>query len=150
MKNLSIRTKLIIAFLFFFVALLTNILINKYNIEESQKGFNEYRTISRASVALSSIKSNILTLRISIKDYLRTNDKIYVESFNKNYNNLILSIEEGKKLVSFDKKTLNTLLKIQSELKSFNNSFFEVVKMNNEKTTEKLNNKKIKLLMKFY
>lgn len=127
MNKLSIKYKLIIAFVFFFTMLIINILVNRENIVKTQNGFNNYREVARSSVILGSVKSEILLLKVSVKEYLISHSDKDIANFNNYYLHLQNSLEKADTLTKYNSKINKNVNDIKNELENYKKLFFEVV-----------------------
>ncbi len=126
MNNVSIKMRLIGSFLV--IALLVAVLAgySNYGVNESSKGFANYREMARDSLLASRVQANMLMVRMNVKDYLNNPVQKEIDEFNSYYNRT--SKFMGKALVEIQKPTRAGYVKKMSEdLITYKDSFFKVV-----------------------
>ena len=116
MRDLTIKMKLILSFSI--IILLVSILSIKSTsgISQTSNGFNSYREIARDTVLASQIQSNMLMIRMNVKDYLVSNSQEDIEQFNSYFSKTEEFIE-----TALEKS--ETLEKVK-DLKPFKNNLF--------------------------
>ncbi len=137
----TINSKLVASF-----ALITFLIIvaagfSVYQINNSANGFKDYRQMARASLVSTSIQSNMLMVRMNVKDYLNTPVQKEVDEFNNYYQKTMGFIDDAKKLIT-DKEELGMITSVTSMLKEYEENFLivqEKMKVRNDIIHNNLN-----------
>lgn len=97
MKDLTIRMKLILSFsiIILLVAILS--IKSSSGLSQTSNGFDSYREMARDTVLASQIQSNMLIIRMNVKDYLVSNSEEDIEQFNSYFSKTEKFIEIAKK-----------------------------------------------------
>ena len=132
MKNLSIKAKLIIAFIAiaFLVAFLSFYSI--FSINESSNGFTKYREMARDSVLAGRVQANMLMVRMNVKDYLKTVSQKDIEEFNLYYDKTNGFIKTA--LEEIQKPTRTPFVKkIADDIVIYRDNFYKVIDFMNRR-----------------
>ena len=132
MKNLSIKAKLIIAFITiaFLVAFLSFYSI--FSINESSNGFTKYREMARDTVLAGRVQANMLMVRMNVKDYLKTVSQKDIEEFNLYYDKTNGFIKTA--LEEIQKPTRAPFVKkIADDIVIYRDNFYKVIDFMNRR-----------------
>jgi len=132
LKNLSIKAKLIIAFIAiaFLVAFLSFYSI--FSINESSNGFTKYREMARDSVLAGRVQANMLMVRMNVKDYLKTVSQKDIEEFNLYYDKTNGFIKTA--LEEIQKPTRTPFVKkIADDIVIYRDNFYKVIDFMNRR-----------------
>ena len=151
MSNLTIRMKLILSF--GVIAVLVIILsgYSMYGIGKSTDGFTKYREMAKDSVLAGRVQSNMLMVRMNVKDFLKTPIQKEIDEFESYYKKTTGFINTA--LIEIKKPSRAPMVKeIANKLKIYHTNFYKVVdfyKKRNKIVNENLdmNGKKIEQLL---
>ena len=132
MRDLTIKMKLILSFSI--IILLVSILSIKSTsgISQTSNGFNSYREIARDTVLASQIQSNMLMVRMNVKDYLVSNSQEDIEQFNSYFSKTEEFIETAKKEI-LDPTRANLIVELDKDLIIYKDSFKKIIELVNQR-----------------
>lgn len=134
LKNLSIKLKLIAAFSLIALLVLSLSTYNIFALSKSNDGFTKYKELSGHSLEADNIQSNMLMLRMNVKDYLTNPVQEKIDHFDHYYNKTKQAIIKAKKNTkNIKRKKLVKLL--EENLNIYKESFYEVVNLMNKRTS---------------
>lgn len=84
-KNLTLRAKLMAAFASILVLLMIVALEGFITLNESSKGFAEYREMARDTNLAGRLQANMLIVRMSVKNYLISGSEQALNTFNERW-----------------------------------------------------------------
>ena len=134
LKNLSIKLKLIAAFSLIALLVLSLSTYNIFALEKSNDGFTKYKELSGHSLEADNIQSNMLMLRMNVKDYLTNPVQEKIDHFDHFYNKTKQAIIKAKKNTK-DKKRKKLVKLLEENLNIYKESFYEVVNLMNKRTS---------------
>ena len=148
---MTIKKKLIVAFSI--IAILVAILAgySNFGVSKSADGFSSYREMAKDNVLASSVQSNMLMVRMNVKDYLNTPIQKEIDEFEKYYK--ITDSFIDKALVEIQKPTRAPMVKeISEKFHAYHKHFYEVVAFFNTRNdivnnNLNINGKKIEKLL---
>jgi len=99
-----------------------------YNgINKANDGFTRYREMAKDAVLASQVQSNMLMVRMNVKDYLQTNSQKDIGEFNDYYAKTMKFVEKAIKEIQ--KPSRAPMVKeIKAQLLHYKDYFFKVVK----------------------
>jgi methyl-accepting chemotaxis protein len=138
-NNLSVRKKLIFSYatIALFVAILS--IFSIININKTADGFTKYREMAKHSVLSGLVQSNMLMIRMSVKDYLHTKSKKDIEEFNHYFDITHQYIEKAKKEIQNPSRA-PLVLKLDNDLQSYKENFLKVIAFMDQRDTIKDHN----------
>lgn len=101
----TIKAKLITGFSLITLLIILSAVFSIININQSAKGFKDYRGMAKASLISSGVQTNMLMVRMNVKDYLRNNVQKEIDEFNLYYEKTDGFIKEAKQLITDPKRT---------------------------------------------
>jgi methyl-accepting chemotaxis protein len=111
-----------------------------YNaLSHSSNGFKVYRTLADTTNMVSRIQNNLALIRLEVKDYILTADKIHKTKFEKYLTQTKRYLEQSKTKIT-DHERLQAVLKIDRLLDQYQHGFEQVVVL------KKIRNKKVATL----
>lgn len=126
MNNLTIKLKLIISFAIVCVLIVTLGLYSIFGIDKAAKGFSSYREMAKDTVLASNVQSNMLMVRMNVKDYIHTMNEKDIEEFEFYYDKTKQHINNAlKDIENTDRKPL--VEKLYKNLEEYRKNFFMVV-----------------------
>ena len=134
LKNLSIKLKLIAAFSLIALLVLSLSTYNIFALSKSNDGFTKYKELSGHSLEADNIQSNMLMLRMNVKDYLTNPVQEKIDHFDHYYNKTKQAIIKAKKNTK-DKKRKKLVKLLEENLNIYKESFYEVVNLMNKRTS---------------
>lgn len=72
LNNLTIKKKLILSFSTIALLVILLSVYNIFGINKSADGFTNYRAMAKDTVLASGVQSDMLMVRMIVKDYLKT------------------------------------------------------------------------------
>ena len=151
MKDLTIKMKLILSFsiIILLVAILS--IKSTSGITKTSEGFDSYREISRDTVLASQIQSNMLMVRMNVKDYLVSHSQEDIEQFNNYFSKTEEFIDLAKKEIH-DSNRAKLITQLDKELLIYKDSFKKVIELVNQRneivnTNLNINGKDIEQLL---
>jgi methyl-accepting chemotaxis protein len=150
-KDMTIKTKLIASFVTIsvLVAILAIYSINA--IGKSGDGFKSYREMAKDSVLAGQIETNMLMIRMNVKDYLQTKSQKDIDEFNHYFDKTMKLV--NKATIEIKNPTRVPMVKeIDNGLKEYKVNFLEVIEFMKQRDDIKnnildVNGKKIEQLM---
>ncbi|WP_320035257.1 methyl-accepting chemotaxis protein [Halarcobacter sp.] len=131
-KNLSIKKKLILSFSAISLLVIILATYNIIGLNKSSDGFSNYRELARDSLLASRVQGNMLMMRMQGSTYLRTQSKTSIEEFDKYYKTTSEFLKTATKEIKSPKRA-EMLNKIVSELDTYNEDFYNVISLINER-----------------
>jgi len=151
LNNLSIKLKLIGAFLL--IAILVAVLAgySNYGVSKTSEGFSNYREMARDSVLASGVQSNMLMLRMNVKDYLAKPVQKEIDEFDLYYKKTTDFVDEALKEIKKSSRAPQ-VRKMSEELVVYKESFYKVIEDMNKRNdivdnNLNINGKKIEELL---
>jgi len=133
LKNLSIKLKLIAAFSLIALLVLSLSTYNIFALSKSNDGFTQYKELAGHSLLADNIQSNMLMLRMNVKDYLTNPVQEKIDQFDASYKKTQVSISKANKSIKNAKR--KKLVKIlEKDLNIYKESFYKVVDLMNKRT----------------
>ncbi|MBJ7554660.1 MCP four helix bundle domain-containing protein [Marinomonas spartinae] len=114
-----------------------------FSLNNASSGFDEYRSLARASNAVGEIQENMLTTRNKEKDFILTGDSQAKEAFDRYFKNTQQSIDEAIADIN-TAQDLKTIQNLKTSLEGYISGFDKVVtlkKQRNELVNNILNSK---------
>ena len=139
-KNMTIKMKLIASFslVSIFVAFLSIYSVN--GINEASDGFTNYREMAKDSLLAGRVQTNMLMVRMNVKDYLNGASDVDIKEFNNYYKKTSELIKVA--LVEITNSKRAPLIKrMDKDLKEYKSQFDNIValtKKQNELISKKL------------
>ena len=126
MNNFTIKTKLIASFVSIAVLILILSILSISSIKEISNGFTNYRSMTNDSTMAERIQANMFMIRMSVKDYLSTSDKKYIQEFDTNFEQTSSFVKKAKVDIKKEssKKLFNT---ISGDLVLYKDNFHQVI-----------------------
>jgi methyl-accepting chemotaxis protein len=147
MKNLTIKLKLTFTFLVIGVLVAVLAIYSIISISKVSYGFNQFREMSKDTVLAAQVQSDMLLVRMSVKDYLSNPSEDEILKFNKYFDKVNQSIDTAN--VEIEKPSR---LKLVKELKvnasKYKSSFFLISSINQERDdiiSENLENNAVRI-----
>ena len=148
---MSIKSKFVVAFsvIVFMISGLTIFIIN--GISKSSEGFSSYREMATDSVLVGQVESNMLMIRLNVKDYLKNPVQKEIDEFNHYFD--ITTEFVDKSLIKIQKPSRVPIVKkIYAILKEYKTNFLKVVDYMNRRNdivhkNLDINGKKIEKLL---
>jgi serine phosphatase RsbU (regulator of sigma subunit)/putative methionine-R-sulfoxide reductase with GAF domain len=139
MDNLSIKKKLVLAFIS--IAILVTILsaYSIYSVTKASDGFTDYREMARNSILASRVQANMLMIRMNVKDYLKTVSSKDITEFNQYYDITSSFIKKAQKEIK-DPLRASMVQEVSDDLKTYKKGFFEVIAFMNTRNNIVHNN----------
>jgi|GEM_PF-702926 len=134
----TLKAKLIASFVVINVLIIGSSSFNYLKVSESAGAFKEYRQMARVSVNSGVIATNLLQMRMAVKDYLAADSMESVMRFNTGYEKTMISIDEAKNITS-DSEQEVLLDKLKKELAEYK-KHFEDVQVFTEKANDIVHN----------
>ncbi|RXJ66194.1 hypothetical protein CRV08_13540, partial [Halarcobacter ebronensis] len=127
-KNISIKMKLIASFsmVSIFVAFLS--IYSVSGISESSDGFSNYRAMAKDSLLASGVQSNMLMLRMNVKDFLNTSSDVDIKEFNDYYKKTSELIKVALKEIENPKRA-PLVKQIDENLIKYKEDFEKLIKL---------------------
>ena len=125
MNNFSIKRKLTISFSI--IALLV-ILVSSYSIfgiDKSINGFRDYRAMSKETQIVSQVQSNMLILKMNVKEFINTGSQKNIDEFMDYYTINEKFVKQTKAFV-LNKERKALISKIEEDLANYKNHFADV------------------------
>ncbi len=150
-KNMTIKAKLIASFVVISVLVAILAVYSITAIGKSADGFTSYRGMAKNSVLAGRVQSNMLMVRMNVKDYLKTPIQKEVDEFNQYYDKTDALIKEA--LIEIQKPVRVSMVKeISEKFHDYHDQFYAVIefyKKRNEIVNNNLdvNGKKIEQLL---
>ena len=132
MKSFSIKTKLILSFSSISILLIIYSLYSINSFNKSSNHFSNYRNIAKGSIILGRVQSNMLMIRLNVKDYIKTTSQKDIEEFNYYYTRTEKFIQEAKTVVK-NETIIEKIEDIDFELNEYKISFEKMVKLVNQR-----------------
>ena len=128
MNNMTIQKKLISSFAI--IAILVAILAgySNFGVSKSAEGFTNYREMAKDAVLASRVQSNMLMVRMNVKDYLKTPIQKEINEFESYYAKTNGFVNEALKEIQ--KPTRAPMVKeVSDKLHAYRGHFYEVVEL---------------------
>ncbi|UTJ07699.1 HAMP domain-containing methyl-accepting chemotaxis protein [Arcobacter roscoffensis] len=123
MNNLTIKLKLIISFTIVCILIVTLGLYSIFGIDKAAKGFSSYREMAKDTVLASNVQSNMLMVRMNVKDYIHNMNKKDIEDFEAYYDKTKEHINKAlKEIENTNRKPL--VEKLSKNLEEYRKNFF--------------------------
>ena len=132
MKNLTIKMKLILTFAVVIILVAILSIKSISGVSQTSKGFDNYREMARDTVLASQIQSNMLMIRMNVKDYLVSNAQEDIEQFNSYFLKTEEFIETAKKEI-LDPSRAKLIVELDKELVIYKDSFKQVIDLVNQR-----------------
>ncbi|MFA9375071.1 MAG: methyl-accepting chemotaxis protein, partial [Poseidonibacter sp.] len=151
MKSITIKMKLIIAFSLVTILVAFLGFYSISGIGKTSNGFVEYREMSKGSILLGQVQTNMLLARMSVINYLQNAKQKDLDNFNNSFNKTHDFVKQALKQIN--NKDHNILIKnLDTQLKEYKNHFNKIVeflKRRNELVSNVLdvNGKKIEQIL---
>ncbi|MFK2821413.1 methyl-accepting chemotaxis protein [Arcobacter sp. YIC-80] len=151
MNNFTIKSKLIISFSIISILIVLLGLYSVFGIYKSTEGFSNYRQMARNTVLASRVQSNMLMVRMNVKDFLNTSSNKDIEEFEHFYNKTKKLADEAlNKIYEPKRKTL--IKELSKDLSNYKKKFLVVteyvqIKNNVVATNLDINGKKVETLL---
>lgn len=131
LRNMTIKMKLFLSFTI--VSLLVAFLgvYGIFEIKNSSNNFIEYKDMARNSMLAGKIESNMLMVRMSVKDYLHSASDSHIKEFNSFHKKTDDFISAALKEVK-NPARLPIIKEIDQELENYKNDFNEMVTLTNK------------------
>jgi methyl-accepting chemotaxis protein len=132
MKNLTIKLKLTFTFLIIGILVAVLAIYSIISISKVSYGFNQFREMSKDTVLAAQVQSDMLLVRMSVKDYILNPSEEEILKFNQYFDKVNQSIDLANVGI---KKPLR--LELMKELKvnvsKYKSSFFLISSINQER-----------------
>jgi len=137
MKNLTIKNKLIGAFIVIVMMILGISAYNLYTIQASKKNTVEIYWLNKENIIVSDIKGEMLLMRMRAKDYIKKVKPVYIEKLNKHYENIVRLLDELAKIKPSRDKFIKAT---RANIDEYKTNFYKVVKLMEERNDIVYNN----------
>jgi signal transduction histidine kinase/DNA-binding response OmpR family regulator len=126
-KNLTIKMKLVFSFIL--IAALVTILsgYSIYGLGQSSDGFTKYREMAKDSILASRVQSNMLMVRMNVKDYIKNPIQKEIDEFNYYYKRTMDFVDETLLEIRKSKRA-PTVKTIYHQLEEYKTNFLKVIK----------------------
>lgn len=121
----TLKAKLVASFIVINLLIIGSSGYNYTKVEQTSESFNDYRNMARVSVEGGAITSNLLTMRMSVKDYLLEDTEETLQSFNQAYDKTLKAIEQALSIAE-EEGQKTTLNKLSGEVKDYRTHFESV------------------------
>ena len=148
---MSIRAKFSWSFFIITLAVVSLSTFVYDGVDKATDGFSRYREMAKDTVLASHVQSDMLMVRMNVKDYLQTNSQKDINEFNSYYDKTMKFVDEALKEIQ--KPSRAPMVKeIHEKLLVYRDYFYQVVeyyKKRNQIVHENLdvNGKKIEQLL---
>ncbi|MGB6327343.1 MAG: methyl-accepting chemotaxis protein [Halarcobacter sp.] len=132
LKNMSIKLKLISSYAVIAILVLVLAGYSILGVLKSAEGFTSYREMSKNSELASGIQANMLMTRTSIKNYLSTQSKEDLDTFNNYYEKTEKFIHESLKAIKKPNR-IGFVKQIDEELVPYKENFLKVIDFMNKR-----------------
>ena len=132
LKNMSIKLKLISSYAVIAILVLVLAGYSILGVLKSAEGFTSYREMSKNSELASGIQANMLMTRTSIKNYLSTQSKEDLDTFNNYYEKTEKFIHESLKAIKKPNR-IGFVKQIDEELVPYKENFLKVINFMNKR-----------------
>ena len=139
MINFSINKKLFIVFFIISTLLIINIVNSIYTITKTKNGFNQYRDTARSTVILGRVSTNMLMVRLNVKDYIKTNNQVDINEYQLYYRKTLNLLEQTLLLIK-DSSRVYEVSEIYNNLQIYNKNFKKVISLVNQRNNVVKNN----------
>lgn len=130
-KNLKIGQKIGSGF-FMVLALLTIVVsINYLALNKANGGISQYRALAQDTNLIGHIQTNILMVRMNVKNYLITKSNNDLQGYKKYIAKAGEYVETAKTQITHPKR-LESLTNVEKKLKIYGDAFLNVVALNKE------------------
>lgn len=134
----TLKAKLITSFVVINILIIGSSSFNYLKVSESSESFQEYRGMARTSVESAGITTNMLSMRMAVKDYLIEQSDESLMQFNISYEQTLAAIEQTKS-VAIVAKQVETLEGLKKDVQAYK-EHFETVKSLVEKQQDIVQN----------
>ncbi len=138
-KNMTIKAKLIASFVVISILVAILAIYSITAIGKSADGFTSYREMAKDSVLAGRVQSNMLMVRMNVKDYLTTKSQKDIDEFNEYYDKTANFIKVAKIEIQ-NPIRVPMVTKIDKDLKVYKASFNQVINYMNQRDEVKNNN----------
>ncbi len=129
---MTIKRKLIISFVAIAIAVVGLVSFSTNGIRKSNDDFSSYREMAKDAFLASRVQTNMLMVRMNVKDYLNTASQKDIKEFEDYYKKTTGSM--NKALKEIQKPSRASMVKVMAkDLKVYKNSFYDVVKYMKER-----------------
>ncbi len=132
LKNISIKMKLIIGFVLIALVVLVSSGYNSYSIYQSSNGFINYQNMSKESILSSKVQTDMLMLRMNVKEYLSDPIQKNIDEFNYYYENTNKSVKETLKNIS-DPSRIKLIKSISNDIVLYKTNFYTLIELMNKR-----------------
>jgi len=130
--HMTIKRKLIISFVAIAIAVVGLVSFSTNGIRKSNDDFSSYREMAKDAFLASRVQTNMLMVRMNVKDYLNTASQKDIKEFEDYYKKTTGSM--NKALKEIQKPSRASMVKVMAkDLKVYKNSFYDVVKYMKER-----------------
>jgi len=112
---------------------------NIFALEKSNKGFTQYKELAAQSLFADEVQNNMLRLRMKVKDYLNNPVQKEIDAFHIYYEKTNASIQNTLKQ-SKNQKRKKWVKILEKDLKTYKESFYQVVSLMNKRNAIFSNN----------
>jgi len=123
---MTIKNKLLISFGAIIILVSIMSIYSILGVNKSSKGFSNYREMARDNILASQVQSNMLMVRMNVKDYLNTSSKKDIEQYEHFYNNTLKLLKEAKKNIQKPHR-VKLVKELDKKLHSYDKEFKEII-----------------------
>ena len=138
-KKLTIKMKLLFSFSIVAILIVILAIYSIYGVKKSASGFTSYREMAKDTVLAGRVQSNMLMVRMNVKDYLNTPIQKEIDEFESYYKKTDDLVNQA--LSEIKKPIRASMVKeISEQLHSYNKYFYSVVEFYNKRNNIVNNN----------
>lgn len=131
-KKASLKSKLISGFSTILVLLLVVSVVGFYALEHAATGFGEYREMARDTNLAGRLQANMLTVRMSVKNYLISGNDSALNEFNERWEKVLQFQAEAQKEIQAPNRAA-MIDDIEKNLGNYRKGFEKVVEYKNNR-----------------
>ncbi len=132
LKNLNFKRRLQIGFGTLITLIVILGLVSFFSISTASKSFSKYRSIARTTNITGRIQSNMLKLRMTVKNFQVNGDSVFIEDYKTVYKLLEKLINEGIQEIT-DPEQKDEVVLINHRLKEYDANFRKIVELRNNR-----------------
>uniref|UniRef100_Q31E23 Putative methyl-accepting chemotaxis protein (McpB) n=1 Tax=Hydrogenovibrio crunogenus (strain DSM 25203 / XCL-2) TaxID=317025 RepID=Q31E23_HYDCU len=135
----TIRAKLLGSFILVAILVIFMSIFSVSKIFDSADGFKDYRGMARDAVLAGEVQSNMLMVRMNVKDYLVHPAKKEVDEFNQYYDKTIEQIQKAQQEIKNPERA-KLIDQIEEALVTYHSKFQSVQQLMDERNDIVFNN----------
>jgi methyl-accepting chemotaxis protein len=140
-RNLTLAKKLFFGFSAILLLLMVIAVISFKAINDSSKGFTDYRNLARNTIQSGKLQAYMLHVRMSVQNYMLSSGDQKLEEYNKHWSQMQTLLAEGRKLIS-DPERLALLEETNGLVNDYGKNFKKVIALQGQRdsvVSERLN-----------